>query len=543
MPNPALVLLLALSSAARPQANQDPAIDCRLSGLGGIAALGRSGVHPDGVNGIALTTTVCNDGSAEVDWYQAMDPRHPIIAFLVVRESAGRLEQISDRSFVKHGFFAANTTGCGGMCQQPGIGQIGTRLGIGCADTYATVNNGDNYWLGPPDEIDPWLGTWEPLCSHFDRGEPPVPPPQDCNGLRSLTRSQADALGPVGHRVRVSDADLDRPGAAYFFQGQYVIATEPEAARENNLGSRPLSVHWNGASWELDPAGALLHGSVLQRWSGAALASNTNGANDGRVYVAVRVTGPEQGFYRYEFALHNRDNARGIGALSIPRCPGARVRNAGFRDPDGDPSNDWTFTPGPAELSFSTGGNPLRWNSIYNFWFESDAAPLPSAVALRQFAPGPGFAAFPVASQAPLALWNAYLGSGCALDVPPSLYAVGSPARALLGNASFGLASAGNVPSEPSILRAGLLPGSIVLQGCTIWMGGFQGSFRASLATADPAGVALHPLPVPSSLALEGLEVHLQAIGRDPGNGVLSGSFELSDGLAVRVGNGLPGCP
>jgi hypothetical protein len=74
-------------------------------------------------------------------------------------------------------------------------------------------------------------------------------------------------------------------------------------------------------------------------------------------------------------------------------------------------------------------------------------------------------------------------------------------------------------------------------------MGGFQDSFRASLATSDAAGVALHPLPVPSSLALEGLEVRLQAVGRDPGNGVLAGSFELSDGLGVHVGNALPGCP
>ena len=44
--------------------------------------------------------------AVDVPWLQAMAEDHPFIAFLLVRESNGRLVQISDHSYVKHGFFA-----------------------------------------------------------------------------------------------------------------------------------------------------------------------------------------------------------------------------------------------------------------------------------------------------------------------------------------------------------------------------------------------------------------------------------------------------
>ena len=116
-----------------------------------VSARGRTGTYPTGVNGVAIETTICNRGSVEVDWFAPMDPRHPMIAFLIARESDGRLEQISDRSYLKHGFFALTSSQCT-SCSPPG-GPSGSRLGLGCSDTYSVFNNGDNYWLGPPDEI------------------------------------------------------------------------------------------------------------------------------------------------------------------------------------------------------------------------------------------------------------------------------------------------------------------------------------------------------------------------------------------------------
>ena len=76
-----LVLGLASASAAA-QANANPLLDVRLSQMRVIEALGREGVFPDGMNGVAFETTVCNEGLVEIPWRQPMNVAHPTIAFL-----------------------------------------------------------------------------------------------------------------------------------------------------------------------------------------------------------------------------------------------------------------------------------------------------------------------------------------------------------------------------------------------------------------------------------------------------------------------------
>jgi len=537
---PLFLVLAACALAARafPQSNADAALDLTLFDVDDLRALAHSGTFPDGLNACALETTACNSGTKEIAWKAAMDPHHPFIAFLLAREIDGRFEQISDRSYVKHGFFALSSSVCS-TCSPTD----GTMLGIGCSDTYAVGNNGDNFWLGPPDEIDPWHGTWNPLCSHFDHGEPIVLPPRDCDGQRSLTTGQASALGPIGHRIHVRDADLNAPSAAFWFQGMYVIGGEGDAKRGDNLGSRSFHPIWTGSSWNLVESGALLHGSVLARWSGASVDSNTNGADDGRIYVAVKVTGPDpaDGFYHYEYAVHDRDNARGVGALRIPVCPGARVRALGFGDIDEDAANDWNASVAGGEIVFAGASNPLEWNSIFDFWFDSDAAPAADVLELDQARPGAGASFVSVASSAPLVLHNVFLGAGCDFDAPPTLSANGS---ATLGNAAFALRSTGNTPFQPSFLRFSLTPGSYVLGGCPHYLGPAPGFAAAGgSAVADGTGLVVFPAPVPNDVTLEGLAVSLQSASRDPGNGPVRGNFDLSDGLEVRAGNTISGCP
>src|SRR5437667_365 len=84
-----------------------PGLHFRLSAMRGMEAMGRLGTFPNGMNGIAVATTVCNQGTVEVPWFQAMNVAHPKIAFLIASVRNGRIEQLSDRSAVKHGFFAA----------------------------------------------------------------------------------------------------------------------------------------------------------------------------------------------------------------------------------------------------------------------------------------------------------------------------------------------------------------------------------------------------------------------------------------------------
>jgi hypothetical protein len=539
---PSLLLAALLIAGASPfsQANGDAGIDLYLADLDDLSALGRQGAFPNGINGCAMETTACNVGTKEINWQEVMDPDHPFIAFLIAREKSGRLEQISDRSYVKHGFFALS----GSTCSPCSRVTDGSTLGIGCSDTYATQNNGDNFWLGPPDEINPWLGAWNPVCSHFDRGEPPVTPPADCNGARSLSNAQAQALGSVGHRVKLRDADLNVTGATFWFQGMYVIETETDAKREDNLASRKFTVSWTGSSWNLNETGALLHGTVLQRWNGASVSSVTNGNDDGRLYVAVKVTGPVDGFHHYEFAVHNRDNARGVSALRIPVCPEARVKNLGFSDIDQSSANNWMAARNGGEIAFSTATNPLKWNSIFNFWFDSDAAPASGTLNLDQAAAGPGLASVAITSTAPLGLYSVYLGPGCSRGTPPTLHPAGTPPQAALGNASFALRSTGNAPMEPHYLFFSRVAGTHSIGPCTSYLGAApnDADFFDSVV-ADAGGVAVHAVPIPNKIVLEGMDVYFQAAGRRPASGRLLADYDLSDGLMVRIGSARAGCP
>jgi hypothetical protein len=339
--------------------------------------------------------------------------------------------------------------------------------------------------------------------------------------------------------VLVRDAALATPGA-FWFQAQVVVSTEPNTKRGDSLGSRAFTPVWNGAQWDLVESGAVLHDSVLQRWNGATVASSTNGFNDGRLYVATKVTGPVEGFYHYEVAVHNRDNARGVSRVRVPMCPGARVRALGSSDVDADAANDWSISVTMNEVVFEGPSNPLRWNSIYNFWFDCDAAPEAGDYRLDQAVPGPGLVSVPVSGSAPLGLYNVYSGRGCALDTPPTLFAAGSPPRALLGNATFALHSTGNAPLQPSFLHLASQPGPFLFRGCVVRVG--MSHRQISVTQSDASGLAVHPAPVPNRIVLEGYDAYLQLIGLDPGNGILFRDFELSDGLQVRMGNGISGC-
>jgi hypothetical protein len=407
----ASLVFAAAAPAAFGQGNVVPGRDAQLFSLNGMSMLGRIGTYPDGFNGLSMSTTVCNVGAGSIPWQAPMNEDHPMIAFIVVRESGGRLEQISDYSFVKHGFFSTNSGGCG-SCP----GGSPSQLSVGCSDTYSTNNNANRYYLGPPGEIDPWLGTWASVCSHFDRGEPAVAPPNDCDGVRSLTMSQANAMGPVRHRVLVPDAALGVAGASYAYYSGYVIKGEAEIDRWNNIGWRGFNPSWSVAQnrWNFSSTTGLAYGSVLDSWSGATVGSSDNGGFDGRVYVASKVSAGGSCAYHYEYAFHNRDNAGGVDAIRIPLAPGTLVSNVGFKDVDQDALNDWTAAVVAGELVLTGAGNPLPWNAIYNVWFDASAAPASGSLTLEQASLLPDFAVSGIDTPtgAPLASSLAFCTSG-----------------------------------------------------------------------------------------------------------------------------------
>src|SRR5262245_1013056 len=133
----ALSLLLLTSTVVATvaaQSNTIPGTDGRLTDNSGPSYFGRRGpANPNGEIGISYSYTMCNAGTVDIPWTAPMNPSHPMFAFMVVRESNGRMEQITNsaQTYVKHAFGAANGSSTCGPCQSGAVG-----LHVGCSDTY-----------------------------------------------------------------------------------------------------------------------------------------------------------------------------------------------------------------------------------------------------------------------------------------------------------------------------------------------------------------------------------------------------------------------
>ena len=538
--------ILFLTAAVEAQSNIVPGRDIALENTWQISRYRRTGTYPNGVQAIGTWTTCCNPGVGAIPFQAAMNANHGFIHYIVARESNGRLVQVSNYAWVKHTFGSSNDPSSCGTCVNGGTSSF---VEPGCNDTYAASQAVDHFNLGPPSEVDPWLGTWVPVCSYFDRGNPAVAPSLQCDGTRSLTQTQANVLNQaINQAMRVYDNDLAVPGATFWYQSGYLVPGEAESLRGNNLGSRQFTPVWDAPNnrWILNDGPFFQSGTILQRWTGASIDSAANGTDDGRYYVAVKVTGPVNGLYHYEYAVHNRDNKRGMGALRIPLCAEAQVLNLGFHDFDRDPLSDWTPTVQAGQIVFQTQSvvpSPLRWNSIYNFWFDSDAAPQTGSVLLDQYDVGPGALTVSVPSTTPSGVFNRHLGAGCGSPSAPQLFAIGTPDRASLGNGSFALRSRGNPAAAPVAFVLSSVPGATTLSpGCVLYSGDLSTVLGPLVVVADGSGLAPLPLPVPNDPTMEGMDLDFQALTLVAG-GAFLGSFDLSNGLRIRVGNLIPSCP
>jgi hypothetical protein len=519
------------------QAGSVAGIDIRLYDVNGPSYYGRRGpAYPNGEIGMAVGHAMCNGGTVHLPWVGwvggsssgVMLDTYPKIAFLLARESGGRMVQASGKSFMKHSRVAYNlgSSVCG-TCQS-GPSQT---FRVGCFDAYSTGFNGNQYNLGPTDEVNPWDGSWNPVGSYFDVGDPAVTGAAASDGVQSLVVSGWDN---IKNRIVVREQELAVPGAVFYAQAQVVAKGEPIKVRGDNLASRGLNISWSGSAWSItQQTAATVQGSVLTRWSGASVATGANVGGDGHFHVGVKVTGPVNGLWHYEYAIHNQDNHRGGASIRIPMCESARVFNAGFHDIDGDPLNDWTMSRSANEVAFfATASNPLDWNCIYNVWFDSDAAPTNGTVTIDQARIGPGALTVDVASQVPSLLLNEYLGAGCGTPTP-ALWATGSPTSP---NPAYGLrtiAAPGNLVLFAFATQTAAEP----VGGCTIWVDSTM-LLATPVVTADGAGLASFALPIPAGLTP--IDLACQAFEWQAGGPIL-GEANARDGLRIRAAG--TGCP
>lgn len=523
------LFVAALAGAIAAQSNTIPGLDGSLTNNASPSYFGRRGpAHPNGEIGMSYSYTMCNPGTVNIAWSAPMNPNHPMFALMVVRESNGRFEQITHggTTYVKHAFSAANSAStCGGTCQAGGTG-----LRVNCTDTYGASTNASRHYLAPASEINPWTGVWPPVASYIDRGEPDVGPPLNSDGVRSLNGSAAAfTADPVKNRVTLKEQDLLVPGRL-FHCCHIVVAGEDGDLHLNNLGHREMTATWNGSTWSFANPLAFQQGNVLTKWPGSSLTSARNGDDDGHFFVAVKVTPLPGGMHHFEYAVHNFDNARGGATLRIPCCPTTAVANITFRDPNGNPLDDWTASRQGAELVFAApAGNALTWNNIFNFGFDCDIAPIAGNVVIDQANIGPGALSVAVPTQVPGGLARVtVLGPGCGAP-PPALAASGLP---LIPSPSFAMHVTA-APSTPVVVLAALgADNSPVAPGCLRYV---DSTFVAhGVYVTDGAGLATAPLPIPSTITLEGIVLDWQAIEAVAG-GPLLGFLALSNGVEILV--------
>ena len=174
-------------------------------------------------------------------------------------------------------------------------------------------------------------------------------------------------------------------------------------------------------------------------------------------------------------------------------------------------------------------------------------APLyhPGGIGVRidQANPGAGAAFVTVAARTPGSLDNQDLGNGCGTPNLPILHATGSPAKATLGNASFGLTLSNVAPLSACAMLISSTAGPFPLGGgCTLYMDPLQIALTLS-GSATANGTHHLPLPIPVNLSLEGQTIVFQGVELQPGTGAHLGQVDFSNGLWVRIGNTPSGCP
>lgn len=334
------------------------------------------------VHAYAAGISVCNVGDQNLDWVAASN-QHPLQSWSVYRLSDGRIEQLG-LSWMKHGYFAASTPGCG-----PCNTLInGTRLGVGCRDTYsAGSDNSYQPGLGARFEVNAATGSF--VWPFYARG------------------MAGDA---VYKRCQVEQADLIA-GAQYFLEASVVHPDDAAAGnnRENNFAYRRVVL---GTGYSLTPSGsAVLSAAAIRAWRDHGLGIGVpdpsvvltpiDVAGDGRFWVGSKVSDLGGGQWRYEYAVENLTSDRSGASFRVALPSGAAVNSTrfhGVRYHSGDPySNaDWVLSMTPEAIEWhspqtfaqNANTNALRFGTLCNFSFVADVPPTSGLATLGLFKPG-----------------------------------------------------------------------------------------------------------------------------------------------------------
>ena len=334
---------------------------------------------------LSLGTYSCNIGNSPVGWHASTN-NHPVIGGALFRlktvSGASHFEQVGT-SWLKHGFFALSNSLCCTGCQGDASGAT---LGVHCSDPYTSGRNGSQSGLGPRWQVNPHTG--------FFPYPPFNTPSGGNNGRLQVKLTELEVTGGAG-------------AARYFGEAMYVTPDDAAAANQNNNatyvevgvsgGPSDFNFSFIGSAFRSQPA--------INAWQKAdptVTLRPTQVTGDGLVVLGYKTTSLGGGQYHYEYAVYNMNVDAAFGTFTVPVGAGVTVTNIGFHDFDyvgGDGINginqDGTDWPGSvvgntvqwATTPFNTNANAnaIRWQGLYNFRFDANAAPTAGSVTATTF--------------------------------------------------------------------------------------------------------------------------------------------------------------
>jgi len=335
------------------------------------------------VASFGVGTTVCNVGTQRASWV-ANTNQHPVISQNLFRLKDNRFEQIG-MAWVTHGFYATSESFCT-HCLDP---TNGSTLGVGCSDSESATLNAVQNNMSPRSLINPHTGYFL-----YPWGGPGYTP------------------GTQERRLLVDKADLDpavNPGARYFVE---VHIVEPDDCRahtqDNNASYREVMIGTWGAP---DKYGLVIASGLtthreqagVRAWQDAdpaVVETDIRVPGEGLFILAARAWYTGTGVWRYSYALQNlnSDRAGGSFTIQLPAC--SVVTNVGFHDiayHSGEPivHEPWVAAITGDSITWSTttydvdpNANALRYDTIYNFYFDSIVEPGVQGCTLGLFKPG-----------------------------------------------------------------------------------------------------------------------------------------------------------
>lgn len=350
-------------------ASATPDVICGvLNGVGNYGQIGNMRAYSVG-------TTACNKGTSPANWIDNT-VNHPVISATMFKFDDGRMTQIGV-SFVKHSFAALQGNECGFGCANDGSWQS---LGSGCSDPYGPSLNGSQDDLGPRFEVNAYTGDYL------------SPPSFDGQTGNSIYK-----------RLQVPAAELQAPNAIFYVEGQYVTLDDAQVGNQfNNASHRRININQSNFSGSLASGfSTVAEIPAIFAWENHDASvgiSQIDVPGEGRFYLASKAVDLGNGSYRYEYGLYNLNSHRSAGSISIPVNTGSS--DYGFNDisyHSGEPysGTDWSQVDDGNKLTWSTedfslnqNANAIRWGTMYNFWFTTDAAPTTGDVEIGLFRPG-----------------------------------------------------------------------------------------------------------------------------------------------------------